>query len=158
MHSGPARSTAARSLVLAVALFAGGCGHLPPLPTVHWPWQHRPPPPVAPVHELDISGAGSGDAFAQRWKRNTLLLDLRSASGSGSIVLKPVEGGAWPVRLAFTVTPGAIGVLEVRADQRVTIPIAPSGAPIDLELTPRVYTARTAQMTLTWAPLVPPAP
>ena len=153
MQSRPARSSA-RQAVLLWALLSGGCSHLP---AVHWPWQHRAPPPESPVHELDISGSGSADSFAQHWKRNTLLVDLRSASGSGSIVLKPVVGGGWPMRLAFTVTPGAIGLLEVRADQHVTLPITPAGPPIELELTPRVYTSKTAQMTVSWGPAVPPA-
>ena len=144
MRSGPTRSAAVAGAVLALA--ASGCSHLR---GVHWPWQHAPAPPPAPVHELDISGSGA-DAFRQLWKRNTLVVDLRAASGAGSIVLKPVAGGAWPVRLAFTVTPGAIGVLEVRADQRVQLPITSAGPPIDLELAPRIYSAKTAQMTVSW--------
>ena len=55
-----------------------GCTHL------HWPWHHPPPPPPAPVHELDMSGAGDA-GFPQYWKRNTLLVDLRGASGSGTV-------------------------------------------------------------------------
>ena len=55
-------------------------------------------------------------ATTQYWKRNTLLLDLSSASGSGQLTLKPIEGSTWPVRLAFRVTPGAFAVLEVRGD------------------------------------------
>jgi hypothetical protein len=95
----------------------------------------------------------------QYWKRNTLVLDLTAASGSGSITLKPAEGTAWPVRLAFRVTPGTIGVLEVQADQRLYLPITPAaGKPIDLELTPRMYTSGTKQMSVTWGPISSPAP
>jgi hypothetical protein len=102
------------------------------------------------VHELDIGGA----TFPQYWKRNTLLVDLSAASGSGSITLKPAEGGSWPVRVAFRVTPGSIGVLDVRAAQRVSLPIAPgSGKPIDLELSPGVYTTTTPEMSVSWGPL-----
>jgi hypothetical protein len=104
-----------------------------------------------PVHELDISGASS--AFPQYWKRNTLLVDLSGATGSGSITLKPTEGSTWPVRLAFRVTPGSIGVLDVRGAERTSLPITSSGhAPVDLELTPGIYTPSTAQLTVRWGP------
>jgi len=135
---------------LAVALATAGCGHL----SLHWPWHHAAPRPSAPVHELDISGAPAAEAFPQSWKRNTLLVDLSAASGSGTITLKPVAGAEWPVRLAFRVTPGAIGVLEVRAAQRTSFPItAAGGKPVDLELPPGVYTAQSPQISVSWAPL-----
>ena len=144
------RAAAALVALLAAALLAAACGHLP---SPHWPWQHPPSPPPAPVHELDISGAPAADAFPQRWKRNTLLVDLSSAGGSGSITLRPAAGSDWPVRLAFRVMPGAIGVLEVRAAQRVSLAVAAgSGKPVDLELSPGVYTPQTAQMTVAWGP------
>ena len=137
---------------IAVAAFAAllaGCGHLSP----HWPWQHRHTPPASAVHELDIVGAPGADAFTQSWKRNTLLIDLSAASGSGSLTLTPVSGGGWPMRLAFRVTPGAIGVLEVRAAQRVSLPISASGGkPVDLELPAGVYTPMSPQMTVSWGP------
>jgi hypothetical protein len=136
--------------VCALALGVVGCAHLSSL---HWPWHHQPPPPPMPVHELDISGAPSPDTFPQYWRRNTLLVDLSSASGAGSITLKPSAGTTWPVRLAFRVTPGAIAALEVRAAERTVLPITPGGGkPIDLELTPDLYTATTAQMTVSWGP------
>ena len=149
MAAGPGWS-AVRAAAALVALLAAACGHLP---SAHWPWHHPPPPPPAPVHELDISGAPAADAFPQRWKRNTLLVDLSSASGSGSITLRPAAGSDWPVRLAFRVMPGAIGVLEVRAEQRMSVAVAAgSGKPVDLELSPEVYTPQTAQMTVAWGP------
>jgi hypothetical protein len=146
----PARSkghAVTRALAPAMALLLlSGCTHL------HWPWHHPPPPPPAPVHELDISGAGEA-GFPQYWKRNTLLVDLRSASGTGSATMKPIAGTTWPVRLAFRVTPGAIGTLEVHGEQRVLLPINASGVqPIELELPPGVYTAKTAQITVSWGP------
>lgn len=126
----------------------------------HWPWHHRPPPPPAEVHDLDISGATSANV-RQFWKRNTLLVDLSAASGSGSILLKPGAVGGWPVRIAFRVTPGAIGLLEVRADERVSLPItAGPPKPVDLELAPGIYSAHTAQVSVSWgpAPAVPALP
>src|SRR5438270_190602 len=97
--------------------------------------------------------------YAQPWNRNALVVDLAAASGSGSITLKPAAGSAWPVRLAFRVTPGSVGLLSVRADQRLVIPITPAaGKPIELELAPRMYTSKTPQMLVSWGPNSPPVP
>ena len=146
---------AAQAAALVLTAAAGGCGHLA---APHWPGHHRSAPANAPVHELDISGT-SAEALRQSWKRNTLLIDLTAASGSGSITLKPVTGSDWPVRLAFRVTPGAFGTLEVRAAQRLMIPVTGAGgAPVDLELAPGVYTPATPQLTVSWGPAMAPAP
>jgi hypothetical protein len=142
--------------VMLVILLAG-CSHFS---GVHWPWRHNPTPPPEEVHELvETSEGGATASFPQYWRRNTLLVDLRGASGSGSVVLKPREGIPWPVRLGFRVMPGAIGVLEVRADQRTVLPVTTQGSkPIVLELTPGIYTSKTAQVTVSWGPSVNPAP
>ena len=155
MQSGTGGASAGRAGAAALVLLAAGCGHLP---AMHWPWHQRPAPAAAPVHELDISSTAAGvlDSFPQYWKRNTLVIDLTTASGSGSITLKPAAGAAWPVRLAFRVTPGAIGALEVRAEQRLILPITPAGKSTELELTPRMYTSGTPQMSVSWGPISPP--
>jgi hypothetical protein len=111
------------------------------------------------VHELTITAAAAGGAtsFPQYWKRNTLLVDLQAGGGMGGIVLKPVEGTAWPVRIAFRVMPGQFGALEVRGNARLRLPITPQGSkPIDLELSPDIYTQKTAQLTVTWGPAAAP--
>ncbi len=142
--------TRAGALVLIGLLAVSGCSHL------HWPWHRKPPPAPAPVHELDISGAAS-DSFAQYWKRNTLVVDLSPAGGSGSLTLKPAAGGSWPVRLALRVRPGSFGALEVRAAQRVVLPIHPVGTqPVDLELAAGVYRPDTPQITVSWGPELTP--
>jgi hypothetical protein len=144
-------------LVAVVSLLAG-CSHMPQ-PHFSWPWHHKPAPPPQEVHELTITpvAEGGSTAFPQYWKRNTLLVDLQTASGTGGIVLKPVEGTTWPVRLAFRVTPGSFSILEVRGDARMLLPITAQGAkPVDLELVPGVYTARTPQLTVTWEPAAAP--
>jgi hypothetical protein len=144
------RGYAVRGTALALALvLTAGCSHL------HWPWHHAPPAAPVPVHEVDLAGTGA-EGFPQYWKRNTLLIDLSAASGSGTLTVKPVAGTTWPVRVAFRVRPGAITSLEVRGEQRVSLPISPAaGAPIDLELTPGVYTAKTAQLTVSWGAAAP---
>jgi hypothetical protein len=149
MRARPGSSAVARAAAAVLVLSAAACGHLA---APHWPWQHPSAPAPAAVHELDIGGAAAAQTFPQYWKRNTLLVDLSAAHGSGSITLKPAAGSDWPVRLAFRVAPGSIGVLEVRAAQRVSLPIASAGRSVDLELTPGVYTPQTPQMTVSWGP------
>ena len=126
-----------------------------------WPWHRKPPAAPQAVQELAIAPVAEGGttAFPQYWKRNTLLVDLQTASGTGGIILKPVAGTSWPVRVAFRVTPGQFGILEVRGDARMLLPITTQGTkPVDLELVPGVYTAKTLQLTVTWEPATTPAP
>src|SRR5687767_3447388 len=121
----------------------------------YMPWNKRAPAAPDPVNELTITGADGAPAqgFPQYWKRNTLVVDLQSASGTGSIGLKPNAAGSWPVRIAFRVMPGSIGLLEVQADQRMLLPVSREGTKaIDLELVPGVYTSKTPQITVKWEP------
>ena len=121
----------------------------------YMPWHKKPPAPPQPVNELVVSGADGAPAqgFPQYWKRNTLVVDLQSASGTGSITLKPGDAGKFPVRVAFRVMPGSIGLLEVQAEQRMLLPVTPTGTkPVDLELVPGVYTPKSAQIAVKWEP------
>ena len=145
-------SMALRALAIGVlAVGAAGCSHL------RWPWHHQPPPAPTPVHVLDVSGTGASAVLAQYWKRNTLVLDMSAASGSGSVTLRPPVDG-WPVRLALRVTPGSLGELDVRGAQRVVLPIVPAaGKPVVLELPPAVYSPKTVEVTVAWGPATSPA-
>ena len=138
------------ALALGVlAASVAGCSHL------KWPWHHAPPPPPTPVHVLDVSGSAASAVRAQYWTRNTLVLDMSAASGSGSITLRPPSDG-WPVRLALRVSPGSLGELDVRGAERVVLPIVSStGKPVDLELPPGVYPPKTAEITVAWGPAAP---
>ncbi|HEY0340531.1 MAG TPA: hypothetical protein VGC34_06990 [Steroidobacteraceae bacterium] len=138
---------------VALATLLAGCSHL------HWPWHRKPPPPPPQVHELDESSDGGASAsFPQYWMRNTLVVDLQSASGSGSVTLKPREHTMWPVRIALKVVPGSVGEIEIRANQRVVLPVTTSGVkPVVLELSPRTYTMKTPQIVVSWGPMVVPA-
>ena len=152
MQGRQATSTAARAAALLALLAAGGCSYLPHWArwSPHWPWHHAPPPAPVPVHELEVSGTVSAPQY---WKRNTLLIDLSAASGTGNIVLKPAVSHSWPVRLALRVRPGAFGALEVRGGARQVLPIDPTGrSPVDLELPPAIYTESTPRVTVTWGP------
>jgi hypothetical protein len=134
-------------LIAACALMLAACGHLP--------WSKKAPAAPEAVNELVLTGADGSPAqgFPQYWKRNTLVVDLSSASGSGSVVLKPGDSGKWPVRVAFRVMPGSIGLLEVQADQRMLLPVGRDGTKtVDLELVPGVYTPKTAQISVRWEP------
>ena len=137
-----------RSISIALCLLAlTGCGHMP--------WSKKPAAPPEPVHELAITGTDGApaSAFPQYWKRNTLVVDLQSASGTGSITLKPGESAKWPVRIALRVRPGSVGLLEVQADQRMILPVTREGdKPVDLELVPGVYTPKSQQMVVRWEP------
>jgi len=135
----------------AAAVLLAGCGMMP--------WGKKAPQSPLPVTELvELATDGTPThAFNQYWKRNTLVLDMQGAATQGSIVLKRRDGAKWPVRLAFRVMPGAIGLLEVRGDQRMLIPVTREGTKvIDLELVPGVYTASTQQIAIMWEPLRQP--
>jgi hypothetical protein len=144
------RNRAGFALVAAVGVLTAGCSHFSGL---HWPWTHKAPPAPTPVNELILTTeSGAAASYPQYWKRNTLLIDLHDASQEGSIVVKPRAGGQLPVRIAFRVTPGSIGILEVRGEERVVMPVvARAGPPIDLELVPGVYIATTVQLRVHWS-------
>ena len=144
MHGTAVHTLGARAALCGALLAVAACSH--------WPWHHRPPPPPVEVHELVVSGPSAATHFPQYWKRNTLLVDLSSASGSGSIALQPAAGGSWPVRLALRITRGSLGRLEVRGDQGVTLPITAGTGTVDLELSPWLYSAHTQQLTVVWGP------
>jgi hypothetical protein len=143
-----------RSIAIALCLLAlTACGHMP--------WSKNAATPPEPVQELAITGTDGAPAtaFPQYWKRNTLVVDLQSASGSGSVTLKPGEAKKWPVRIALRVRPGTVGLLEVQADQRMILPVAREGdKPVDLELVPGVYSSYSQQMVVRWEPARTPAP
>jgi len=143
------RAGAVSVLASCFVVTLGACGHMQSSAT---------PEPVNELVETAADGTPT-NAFPQYWKRNTLVVDLASAApAGGTLVLKRREGGKWPVRLAFRVMPGAIGLLEVQADQRLLMPVAREGEkPVDLELVPGVYTEGTSQITVRWEAVKSPA-
>ncbi len=139
------RATARGTAIALVAAAMAACGHMP--------WSKHPVPAPENAHELqELAEDGtSTQAFPQYWQRNTLVVDLRGAAPAGKFTLKPRQGTTWPVRLAFRAMPGTLGIIEVRADQRMLIPVTEYGTkPIDLELAPGVYSAKSEQMTVKW--------
>ena len=144
------RNRAGFALLLVAGVLTAGCSHFSGL---HWPWTRQAPPAPTPVNEMVLTtDSGAAATYPQYWKRNTLLIDLHDASQAGGIVVTPRAGGHWPVRIAFRVTPGSIGVLEVRGEERVVMPVAAqAGPPIDLELVPGVYIGTTVQLKVRWS-------
>jgi hypothetical protein len=108
---------------------------------------------------LTVAAAdGSALSWPQVWQRNDVVLDLSGLAGSGSAVVMPRAGLAWPVRVALRVTPGSIGAIDVRGAQRLVMPVPASGAAtVDLELPPGVYVAATKQIIINWGPANVPA-
>ena len=147
--------------LIAATLLAtlAGCSSLS-LPKISWPFGAKTVPAPQPVDEIVFeSAAGAVDStYPQYWKRNTLVVDLRAAPSSGRVTMRPRAADGWPVRLAFRVTPGAIGQLEVQAAQRVLLPVnAGAAPPLDLELAPSVYQRDTPAIVVSWGQS-PPAP
>lgn len=135
------------------------------MPTLRWPFSAKPVPAPEPVDEVifeapEAASAATVVAFPQYFKRNTLIIDLTAASGSGSVLLRPRTPAGWPMRVAFRVKPGSFEALDVRADQRVLLPLAASSTrpTQDLSLPPGSFQVRTESMLLRWGPAVPPAP
>jgi len=142
--------------LLAAMLALGGCASV----SSHLPWRHRAPPPPEVSTALTVAAAdGSAQSWPQFWLRNDVVLDLSGVAASGTAVVMPRAGLAWPVRVALRVRPGSIGAIDVRGAQRLVLPVPASGAgTVDLELPPGIYVAATKQMTLTWGPASVPAP
>lgn len=151
MTDRPVHAVTTAMLLSGLLTIAAGCSHMP---HPHWPWHRKPEPAPVVVHELVITTAeGAELAYPQYWKGNTLVVDLRLGGEQGSAVLKPREHTYWPVRIAFRVLPGQFGALEVRAAQRVVLPITTTGTkPVDLELAPGVFIMKSPQMAVSWGP------
>ena len=140
-------------LVAAVCLALSACGtlHMPKI----WPFYKKPKPGPEAVNELTLVNAdGSGASYPQYWKRNTLVIDLSGVSGQGSVAARLPEETTWPVRVAVRVRPGSVGQLEVQAEERNILPVTAEGTKVvDIELSPSLYTPKTAAIYISWAPI-----
>lgn len=133
---------------LSVAISACSSMHAPKI----WPFYKKPKPAPEVVHEVDLVNAdGTPASFPQYWKRNTLVLDLSGASGSGSVTAKLPEDTTWPVRVAVRVRPGSVQQVEVQGEERSVLPVAAEGSlPIDIELMPSVFRPTTQALYINW--------
>jgi hypothetical protein len=142
-----------RLALLAACLVLGGCTTMSKL----WPFGKRVKPGPPAVNELNIVGPdGAAASFPQYWQRNSLVIDLSAASGTGSIAARLPENTTWPVRVALRVRPGGVGLLEVQGEQRTLLPVTASGTdPVDIELEPGVYRPQTAAIYISWGGQAP---
>jgi hypothetical protein len=139
-------------LIVACALAITACSSIR-MPHI-WPFYKKPKPVPEAVNELNLVNAdGSAASFPQYWKRNTLVIDLSGAAGTGGFAARLPEEAAWPVRVAVRVRPGSVGQIEIQGEGRSVVPVSTEGtASIDLELAPSVYTPRTAAIYISWGP------
>jgi len=146
---------AAIGLLVTAMLGLGGCASM----TAHLPWRHKAPPAPEVSTALTVATPdGAALSWPQIWQRNDVVLDMSGIAATGTAVVMPRSGLAWPVRLALRVTPGGIGSIDVRGAQRLVVPIPAHGtASIDVELPPGVYVAATKQITLSWGPANAPS-
>jgi hypothetical protein len=146
----PVAATAAASLLLAAVLGLAGCASL----STHLPWRHKAPPPPEVSTALTVATPeGTALSWPQVWERNDVVLDMSAVASTGTAVVMPRSGLAWPVRVALRVTPGAIGAIDVRGAQRLVLPVPTSGkGSLSIELPPGIYVAATKQITLAWGP------
>jgi hypothetical protein len=139
--------------VLTVGLGAG-CKSMPKLKyKPHWPWSAKAAP-VAPLANQiaweAVDGAPAVE-FPQTWLRNTLVIDMTAASGSGSVRMHAKASMGWPLRMVLRVKPGSLASIEIQAEQRLVIPVvASAAATTDLPIAPSAYNAKTATITLSW--------
>lgn len=151
----PRRAGVAFGFMVGVTLGLAGCASV----SKHLPWGHKAPPPPEISTALVVTTAdGAPLTWPQVWQRNDVVLDMAGVAATGSAVVMPRSGLAWPVRVALRVTPGMTGAIDVRGAQRLLIPVPVTGAgSVDLELPPGVYVAATKQITLSWGPVSAPA-
>lgn len=133
---------------VSVAISACSSLHAPRI----WPFYKKPKPAPEAIHEVDLVNAdGTPASFPQYWKRNTLVLDLSGASGSGSVTAKLPADTTWPVRVAVRVRPGSVQQVEVQGEERSVLPVAAEGTlPIDIELMPSVFRPTTQALYINW--------
>ena len=144
----PAKARLALGVALCFGLQACSSMHMPHV----WPFYKKPKPEPEAVHEVDLVNAdGSPASYPQYWKRNTLVIDLSGASGTGSVTARLLPETTWPVRVAVRVRPGSMQQVEVQGEERTVLAIAPEGTlPLDLELAPSVYRPDTGAIYFNW--------
>jgi hypothetical protein len=138
------------AFIASASLVLSACSslHAPKI----WPFYKKPKPAPEVVHEVDLVNAdGTPASFPQYWKRNALVIDLSSASGSGSVTAKLPAETTWPVRVAVRVRPGSVQQIEVQGEERSVLPVAAEGSlPIDIELMPSVFRPTTQALYINW--------
>jgi hypothetical protein len=138
------------ALIAACSLLFAGCS----TPKI-WPFYKKPKPVPEAVHEVDLVNAdGTPASYPQYWKRNTLVIDLSGASGTGTVAARLPAETTWPVRVAVRVQPGSIEQLEIVGEERSVLAVSRAATlPIDLEFEPSVYRPNTGSIYINWGPM-----
>jgi hypothetical protein len=131
-----------------VAAFAG-CATV----KSYWPWLEQPAAAPQPVRELnvDVPADMAMPVVLQFWERNTLVIDLQQVPPAGQIMLTREGDRAWPVRIAFRMSPARFATLQVRGAQRIVLPLATGdGAVVQAELPVSAYDRDTKALQVSW--------
>ena len=120
-----------------------------------WPFHKKAKPVPEAVHELDLVNAdGSPSNFPQYWKRNTLVIDLTGANGSGGVAARLPAEATWPVRVAVRVQPGSVEQVEIIGEERSVLSVSREATvPVELEFEPSVYRPNTGSIYINWGPM-----
>lgn len=148
-------------VMLGIVTALTGCSSLQ-MPQLRWPFAAKPAPVPETVDEIVFESPDPGapvTAFPQYFRRNTLIVDLTTASAAGSVMMRPKTAAGWPVRVAFRVKPGSFEALEISAEQRVLLRVvaAAKRPTLDLELPASFVRARgNDALRLRWGAAVQP--
>lgn len=139
-----------RLLIVACCLALASCGSVN-----FWPFGKKKQRPLERVDELQLVYADGKPAdFPQYWTRNTLVIDLSGASGTGGIAARLPPDTTWPVRMAVRVYPGGVQQIEILGEERNVLPVIATGSKtVDIDVAPSVYTPRTAAIYVSWGPM-----
>ena len=140
----------------AILLLALGClGAVSGCATVksYWPWHKAPPAAPQPVRELNVNVPAdmAMPVVLQFWERNTLVLDMQQVPPTGQFILTRDGDKAWPVRIAFRMSPSRFETLQVRGAQRIVLPLSTAGdGVVQAELPASAYDKDTKSLQVSW--------
>jgi hypothetical protein len=118
-----------------------------------WPWHAAPPAAPQPVRELNVNVPAdmAMPVVLQFWERNTLVLDLQQVPATGQFMLTREGDKAWPVRIAFRMSPSRFETLQVRGAQRIVLPLSTAGdGVVQAELPASAYDKDTKSLQVSW--------
>lgn len=137
-------------LLLALAcLGSAGCATV----KSYWPWHRAPPAAPQPVRELEVTFPADMaiPVVLQFWERNTLVIDMQQVPPSGQFRLTREGEKAWPVRIAFRMSPARFETLQVQGAQRVVLPLATGTSDtVTADLAPSAYNKDTKALVVSW--------
>lgn len=80
-----------------------------------------------------------------------VVIDLRViAAGNGTLVLMRQGVEAWPKVITIRLSPGAVSYLNIQGTYQMYVPIQSTTQPVDLTVTPKLYSKTTPQITIAY--------